>query len=166
MSRLGDVIDLLLAERLIRRCKKIEGGLPPKLQTKMRVYAIAAFAVGLAPYVGDFIDNFLRYNMRNVAMLEEYLKEKYGPEEPDLRKLSGLEACGDDEVAREFLAKYPGRNSPRGAVAYVEKSAHHGQHRFDDRLEAPSREEVAVVSGNEKLDASQAQRSSRKARRA
>ncbi|KAI9719894.1 MAG: hypothetical protein M1828_006024 [Chrysothrix sp. TS-e1954] len=149
IPELGDVIDLALAEKLIRRCKKIEGGLPSKLQSKMRLYAIAAFGIGLAPYVGDFIDNFLRYNMRNVALLEDYLKEKYGPEDKMLRKLSGLEDCGDAD-ARAYLAQYPDRNRPRSRGFGTEKPVRRDHSRLDDRHAHAERAPSEFASGNEK----------------
>ncbi|CAK7242140.1 MAG: hypothetical protein STHCBS139747_003620 [Sporothrix thermara] len=73
---IGDVIDLLLAYRVVSACCNIEGGLPEALKYRMYFNIMLDFGIGLVPFVGDVADAVFRANTRNAWLLEEYLIKK------------------------------------------------------------------------------------------
>ncbi|CAK7562527.1 MAG: hypothetical protein SEPTF4163_000375 [Sporothrix epigloea] len=73
---IGDVIDLLLAYRVVTSCCSIEGGLPESLKYRMFFNILLDFGIGLIPFVGDIADAVFRANTRNAWLLEEYLIKK------------------------------------------------------------------------------------------
>ncbi|CAK7218850.1 hypothetical protein SCUCBS95973_003623 [Sporothrix curviconia] len=72
----GDVIDLLLAYRVVLSCCHIDGGLPESLKYRMFFNIMLDFGIGLVPFVGDVADAIYRANTRNAWLLEEYLIKK------------------------------------------------------------------------------------------
>lgn len=75
-TSIGDVIDLLLAYRVVTSCCSIEGGLPESLKYRMFFNILLDFGIGLIPFVGDIADAVFRANTRNAWLLEEYLIKK------------------------------------------------------------------------------------------
>ncbi|KAB8360767.1 hypothetical protein FH972_024501 [Carpinus fangiana] len=96
IPELGDVIDLIFATMVYKRCKAIEGGLPSNLQTKMLMNIIIDFIIGLIPFIGDIADAAYRCNTKNVLLLEDHLRKKYGPEDKKARQTAGYELFEDD----------------------------------------------------------------------
>lgn len=76
LSRIGDVLDALLAMLVLKTCRKVEGGLPAGLQMKMLMNVGFDFVIGLIPFAGDVLDAMYRANTRNAVLLEEHLREK------------------------------------------------------------------------------------------
>ncbi|CAK7269738.1 hypothetical protein SEPCBS119000_003719 [Sporothrix epigloea] len=72
----GDVVDLLLAYRVVTSCCSVEGGLPESLRYRMYFNILLDFGIGLIPFVGDVADAVFRANTRNAWLLEEYLIKK------------------------------------------------------------------------------------------
>lgn len=99
-SRLGDVLDLLMAWSLMRKCGKIEGGLPTQIHMRMVFNLAVDFLVGLVPFVGDLADAAFRCNTKNAALLEEYLMKKYGPKSMSMKekRQSRLEDLDSDQL--------------------------------------------------------------------
>lgn len=96
IPELGDIIDLYFALQVYRKCKGIEGGLPSGLQTQMVINIIIDFVIGLIPFIGDLADAAYRCNTKNVLLLENHLRKKYGPEDKKLRQTAGYEPFDDD----------------------------------------------------------------------
>lgn len=93
-----------MAYELVERCKKVDGGLPPAVLNRMWTNVALDFFVGLIPFLGDLLDAAFRSNTKNVALLEKYLKEKYGPTDKAERDRSGLEAFADDVDPPPYIA--------------------------------------------------------------
>ena len=90
---IGDIIDALLAYRIIALAKSIEGGLPEAVVAQMYANVVVDFGIGLIPVVGDIADmsncpNHLhlsqltstvyKCNTRNLQLLEKHLVKKSG----------------------------------------------------------------------------------------
>jgi len=73
---IGDFADLLIALWLVKKCSRVDGGLPKNLYGKMMMNIMVDFAIGLVPFVGDLADAFFRANTRNAWLLDAYLSEK------------------------------------------------------------------------------------------
>jgi len=69
-----------MAYTLVRRMRKIEGGLPGALLAHMYLNIIVDFAVGLVPLLGDLADAYVKCNSKNVRLLEKRLDELHKPE--------------------------------------------------------------------------------------
>ncbi|KAI7873851.1 uncharacterized protein EV154DRAFT_527650 [Mucor mucedo] len=68
---IGDVIGTAFSVELIRTAAK--ANLPKELLAKMMVNVLFDFMIGLTPVAGDILDILFKCNMRNAALLEEYL---------------------------------------------------------------------------------------------
>jgi len=86
IPELGDVLDMVMALMLFQDMKKINGGLPSSLRTKMLLIIVADLIVGLVPLLGDYLDAMIKANTINVRMLEKYLDQKYKPREVHARE--------------------------------------------------------------------------------
>ncbi|KAF3021916.1 hypothetical protein E8E14_007069 [Neopestalotiopsis sp. 37M] len=82
----GDLIDFFMAAMVINTCKKVDGGLPSSLTTKMWFWALIDLVIGFIPFLGDVFDAVIKANARNAIYLEEHLRKKG---QQNLRK-SGL----------------------------------------------------------------------------
>lgn len=51
-------------------------GAPPLLVARMLVNVVVDALIGIVPVIGDLIDAVWKPNMRNVAMLEDFLAER------------------------------------------------------------------------------------------
>ncbi|CAK7223297.1 hypothetical protein SBRCBS47491_005160 [Sporothrix bragantina] len=130
----GDVIDLLLAYRVVSSCCSIEGGLPESLRYRMFFNILLDFGIGLVPFVGDIADAVYRANTRNAWLLEEYLIKKAEAEQR-LREEKERENQRTHGQHRPNLA---GGEGPSGEPAPKKSfwsswsrgkdSSHHGQH--------------------------------------
>jgi hypothetical protein len=76
---IGDAADCALALNTVRKCKKIEGGLPSGVLMQMLFWVFIDFVVGLVPFVGDLLDASIKANSKNCRILEEHLDQKYKP---------------------------------------------------------------------------------------
>lgn len=74
---IGDVLDALMALILVKKCTKIDDGLPMAILSRMLFNIMVDFAIGLVPFVGDLIDAAYKANIRNAWLLELYLVNKY-----------------------------------------------------------------------------------------
>lgn len=72
----GDAVDFFMAAMVISTAKKVDGGLPSSLVTKMWFWAIIDLIVGFVPFIGDIFDAVIKANARNAIYLEEHLREK------------------------------------------------------------------------------------------
>ncbi|KAI8876320.1 hypothetical protein K501DRAFT_262342 [Backusella circina FSU 941] len=68
---IGDVITTWMAMRLVRTAAT--ANLPKSLVSHMTMNVMIDFLIGLVPIAGDVLDFFFKCNMRNAALLEEYL---------------------------------------------------------------------------------------------
>ncbi|KAL9059982.1 MAG: hypothetical protein Q9162_000832 [Coniocarpon cinnabarinum] len=68
IPELGDVIDFLFALALVRKCRKVEGGLPSSIQLHMMINLAVDFLIGLVPILGDIADAAFRCNTKNAAV--------------------------------------------------------------------------------------------------
>ena len=107
MPAAGDAVDTALAANLVRKMRKVEGGLPSSVQLMMGINLLLDFLIGLIPFVGDLADAAMRANSRNVRLLEEHLDKKYKPKELLLE---------EDRQAQK------GRRRPRPATVYEDFS--------------------------------------------
>jgi hypothetical protein len=69
----GGVVNAIRSARLIRMCKKVEGGLPAGVQVQMIFNIILDFGIGLVPVFGNAL---FRANTINAVVLEKYLSNK------------------------------------------------------------------------------------------
>ncbi|KAF2004212.1 hypothetical protein P154DRAFT_51240 [Amniculicola lignicola CBS 123094] len=76
---IGDGADAALSVNLIRKMRKVEGGLPRSIVGMMLFNMILDFFVGLIPFIGDLADAALKCNSKNVRLLENYLDKIYKP---------------------------------------------------------------------------------------
>ena len=67
----GDVVSAIVAVSLIAR--SIKYGVPPELIARMLGNVAFDFMVGAVPVVGDVADMWFRANLRNLALLREFL---------------------------------------------------------------------------------------------
>jgi len=79
IPELGDVIDGGLAMNVVRKCNKIEGGLPKAVLMNMLLWVLIDFFIGLVPFVGDLLDASVKANTKNCRLLEQHLDKKYKP---------------------------------------------------------------------------------------
>ena len=70
----------------MRKCGKIQGGLPTDVHVRMIFNVAVDFIVGLVPFIGDLADAAFRCNTKNAALLEEYLMKKHGPENMSMKE--------------------------------------------------------------------------------
>jgi Domain of unknown function (DUF4112) len=68
----GDATSAAVALSLVARSLKY--GLPREIVTKMLANVLLDFVLGAIPLVGDLADIWFRANVRNAALLREYLK--------------------------------------------------------------------------------------------
>ncbi len=66
----GDALMFLASARIIYLGKRM--GVPPQLMKKMFRNAIADFALGFIPLVGDVADVFFKANQKNVRIMEKW----------------------------------------------------------------------------------------------
>ncbi|TLD34090.1 hypothetical protein PspLS_00510 [Pyricularia sp. CBS 133598] len=74
---IGDVLDALMALILVKKCMKVDDGLPLTILSRMVFNILVDFVIGLVPFVGDLADAAYRANIRNAWLLELYLVNKY-----------------------------------------------------------------------------------------
>lgn len=72
----GDIIAASLSLSLITLARKIDGGLPAELYSKMAANVTFDFVIGLIPLVGDLINIAYKANSRNCLLLEKHLIRK------------------------------------------------------------------------------------------
>lgn len=73
MSRVGDVLDLLMSWSLINTCCSLDPELSLGVKSKMYRNVALDFLVGLVPLLGDIADAFYKCNTRNFILLEKEL---------------------------------------------------------------------------------------------
>lgn len=61
---------------VLNTCRKVDGGLPSNVQSKMLINIFLDFVVGLVPFLGDVADALFRCNTKNAILLEKHLYEK------------------------------------------------------------------------------------------
>jgi len=94
----GDAFDCFMALMVLRTCRKIDGGLPERLRTRMMLNIIIDFAVGLVPILGDIADAVYKCNTRNAVILEHYLRDRG---EKNLKK-QGLAVIEDPSLPEHY----------------------------------------------------------------
>lgn len=89
----GDAIGAALALLLVRKTRKLEGGIDTTLIIRMLINIAIDFLVGLVPFIGDLADAAFKCNTKNLRLLEEHLDKKYKPSnlKPDERDLVGVD---------------------------------------------------------------------------
>lgn len=90
---IGDGADGVMALNTVRKCMKVEGGLPQAVVLQMLFWVFIDFVVGLVPFVGDLLDASIKANSKNCRILEEHLDKKYKPEEVRKREKAEREAA-------------------------------------------------------------------------
>lgn len=73
----GDVIGVFMALMLVKKCQKVDGGLPSTVSTQMMLNVIIDFLLGLVPFLGDIADAAFKANTKNCRLLEQHLDKKY-----------------------------------------------------------------------------------------
>lgn len=77
----GDAIGAALALLLVRKTRKLDGGIDTTLLVRMLINIAIDFLVGLVPFIGDLADAAFKCNTKNLRLLEEHLDKKYKPSE-------------------------------------------------------------------------------------
>ena len=72
----GDATSAIVSVLLIGRSLKY--GVPPEIIARMLGNVLFDFLIGALPVAGDLADMWFRANLRNVALLREYLAEQSG----------------------------------------------------------------------------------------
>lgn len=70
----GDVLSAAVSVSLIAR--SLRYGVPPEIIARMLANVLVDLLVGAVPVVGDLADVLFRANLRNVALLREYLERE------------------------------------------------------------------------------------------
>lgn len=93
----GDALMFLASARIIWLGKRM--GVPPALSKKMIRNAIADFALGFIPLVGDVADVFFKANQKNVRLMEKWwlAQNQQRIAEATERKLNDWENAQDDQ---------------------------------------------------------------------
>ena len=121
---IGDAADAALALNTVRKCKKVEGGLPASILINMLFWVFIDFVVGLVPFVGDLLDASIKANSKNCRILEEYLDEKYKPKEAIRREKE------EKEQAKRLSRPY---KPPAPATVYEDLSDDETLPTYEDR---------------------------------
>lgn len=89
----GDVVGVLFALIIWRKCQKIDGGLDSTTSIRMLINIALDFAIGLVPILGDLADAAFKCNTKNARLLELHLDRKYRARagERDDRDLVGVD---------------------------------------------------------------------------
>ena len=87
----GDVVGVMMALMLWRKCQKVEGGLDSATSMRMLVNIALDFVVGLVPFIGDLADAAFKANTRNCRLLERHLEQKHRPGGRDERNFAGVD---------------------------------------------------------------------------
>ncbi|MFT5032083.1 MAG: hypothetical protein ACI9OO_000012 [Bacteroidia bacterium] len=74
----GDFVSALLGLAIVWQARKLSA--PKALQIKMLSHIGLDFLLGSVPIVGDIADVAFRKNIRNVALLEEWVQRERVPE--------------------------------------------------------------------------------------
>jgi hypothetical protein len=110
---IGDGVDGAMALLLVRKCNKVQGGLPQSVLLQMMLWVVIDFFIGLVPFVGDLLDAGLKANSKNVRILEEHLDQKYKPKEVSAREKRERE---------EARARHQEYHPPAPATVYQDMS--------------------------------------------
>jgi len=121
---IGDAADAALALNTVRKCKKVEGGLPGGVLLQMLFWVFIDFVVGLVPFVGDLLDASIKANSKNCRLLEEHLDAKYKPQEVKAREKS------EREQAKRQSRPY---KPPAPATVYEDMSDEESLPMYEDR---------------------------------
>lgn len=151
----GDVIGVLFALLIFKKCLQVEGGLNNSVKLRMLVNIALDFVVGLVPFVGDLADAAFKCNTKNLRLLERELDKKYKPNRRDERDFAGV----DRETRRKNRASgiyLP--NDPPPATAFEEFSDDEEDRRRAyagaDRVREPQR----ARTRDERVERQQSQR--------
>jgi hypothetical protein len=109
----GDGIDGAMALMVVRKCNKVEGGLPAAVLMQMMIWVVIDFVIGLVPFVGDLLDASIKANTKNVRILERHLDSKYKPSEITRRQ---------QEEAEEAKRRNQEYHTPAPATVYEDMS--------------------------------------------
>jgi len=126
---IGDGIDGAMALMTVRKCNKIEGGLPQNIIIQMLMWCIVDFLIGLVPFVGDLLDAGMKANSKNVRILEQHLDKKYKPKEITRREKEEAEA------AKRRNQEY---HAPAPATVYEDMSDDDDLPRYASRTHSPA----------------------------
>jgi hypothetical protein len=139
---IGDGVDGAMALMVVRKCNKVEGGLPQGVLLQMLMWCVIDFLIGLVPFVGDLLDAGMKANSKNVRILEEHLDKKYKPKEISAREKE------DAEAAKRRHQEY---HPPAPATVYEDMSEDDDLPRYSSRTHSPAagvaRPEAARVPG-------------------
>jgi hypothetical protein len=150
---IGDGIDGSMALLLVRKCNKVQGGLPQAVLMQMLFWVVVDFFIGLVPFVGDLLDAGLKANSKNVRILEQHLDAKYKPKE-----VSAREKRDRDEAHAKNQEYHP----PAPATVYQDMSEDdEALPTYSSRTHSPNpgprRPDQARVSGDRRAEASRPQ---------
>ncbi|KAG2732444.1 hypothetical protein G9P44_004861 [Scheffersomyces stipitis] len=113
---IGDVISLMFALQILHAAQRIEGGLPPSLQSKMIANIALDFGLGLIPLLGDFCNILYKCNSRNFILLEKYLVQKHG----------GIPVKAHSAEKSKKASDFPNDGANHKGVSHVPNSAPNG----------------------------------------
>ena len=130
---IGDVIGVMLALMVFKKCCQVEGGLDSSIKMRMMLNIAVDFVVGLVPFIGDLADAAFKCNTKNLRLLERTLDKKYKPGSGrDDRNLAGVDR---EKRRKNRQSGIYMPNDPPPATAFEDYS--------DDELRG-EREEVRV----------------------
>jgi hypothetical protein len=120
----GDGIDGLMALNTVRKCNKIDGGLPQSVLIHMLFWVFIDFIAGLVPFLGDLLDASIKANSKNCRILEQHLDKKYKPKAAIAREKEEKEAAR--RASRPYIPPAP-------ATVYEEMSDDDGLPQYEER---------------------------------
>lgn len=126
----GDAVDGAMAMMLVRKCMKVQDGLPGAVIINMLIWVAIDFLIGLVPFLGDILDASIKANSKNVRILEQHLDKKYKPSE-----ISRREKAAAEEAKRRNQEYHP----PAPATVYEDMSDD------EDRLPQYSQRPVSPI---------------------
>jgi hypothetical protein len=126
---IGDGADGLLAVNTVRKCNKVEGGLPQSVLIQMLLWVFIDFVAGLIPFAGDLLDASIKANSKNCRLLEQHLDKKYKPREVV------AEEKREKEAAKRASRPYA---PPAPATVYEDMSDDDGLPQYEDARPAPA----------------------------
>jgi hypothetical protein len=148
---IGDIFGVLMALGIVRKARKIDGGLEQTILIQMMINIALDFAVGLIPFVGDFADAAFKCNTKNLRLLEKTLDKKYKPSDlkADPRATGGLDpqTVKKNRKSGIFLA-----SDPPPATAWEDSDAEderlHGAHAAQQQVPASNVRQQQVPMNN------------------
>ncbi|KAI5287877.1 hypothetical protein KEM54_005652 [Ascosphaera aggregata] len=122
-NSVGNLADVVLALNLLRKCGKIDHGLPSSTRARMLLNIAIDFVVGLVPIAGDIADAFYKCNTRNLLLLEGVLRKRAAEAQAHMDALAASEEehAGSMQMNHSSDAHRHGHNQGTSTGGYTSR---------------------------------------------